>query len=82
MGLFSRKNTTEAARVIDLRDPAPVKPIWGSPVPCPSCNGRGYLDHIDPFREVMYLHCTECAHRYELARSEILATDGRQASTP
>ena len=30
------------------------------------CSGRGYLDHIDPFKEVMYLHCTRCCgERYE-----------------
>ena len=28
--------------------------------PCPDCAGRGYLDHIDPFQEIMYLHCTQC----------------------
>jgi hypothetical protein len=80
MGLFSRKKEDEPA-VIDLREPEPAKAIWGSPVPCPSCTGRGYLDHIDPFREIMYLHCTDCAMRYEVARSELLSHDPRGAST-
>ena len=57
MGLFSRKKD-EAPQVIDLREPEPSKPKWGSPVPCPECSGRGYLDHIDPYREVMFMHCT------------------------
>ena len=43
MALFSRKKT-EAETTIDLREPAPTPPAptWGSPVPCPSCEGRGY----------------------------------------
>lgn len=70
MGLFSRKKD-EAPQVVDLREPVPTKPRWGWPVPCPSCSGRGYLDHIDPFREVMFLHCTECNSRYEVSRVEL-----------
>ncbi len=58
--------------VIDLRDSAPVPTVaWGSPVPCPECSGRGYLDHIDPFKEIMYLHCTRCGSKYELTRAEL-----------
>jgi len=63
MAIFSRKKTEiEPDTTIDLRETAPAAapPQWGSPVPCPSCEGRGYLDHIDPFREIMYLHCIEC----------------------
>jgi hypothetical protein len=67
MGLFRRKKV-EADRVIDLRSPATAS--WGSPVPCPECGGRGYLDHIDPFREIMSLHCTRCDAKYDIARSE------------
>jgi uncharacterized protein (DUF983 family) len=69
MGLLRR--TREPKQVIDLRDPVSGPLQWGSPVPCPSCTGRGYLDHIDPFREIMYLHCTRCGHRYELAKADI-----------
>ncbi len=70
MGLFSRK--PKAVRVIDLRAPAGGSaPAWGSPVPCPVCRGRGYLDHIDPFREVMYLHCLECPATYDVTRAEL-----------
>ncbi len=72
MGLFRRK--PEPDQVIDLRRPAPQpasRPQWGSPVPCPECTGRGYLDHIDPFKEIMYLHCTSCSHRYEVTKADL-----------
>jgi hypothetical protein len=73
MGFLRRKQEPEA--VIDLREPeveaAPSRPVWGSPVPCPSCNGRGYLDHIDPYKEIMYLHCIECFTKYEVTKAEL-----------
>lgn len=80
MGLFKRK-AKAGHQVIDLREsePAPSKPQWGSPVPCPSCQGRGFLDHIDPFRELMYLHCTACGDKYEVHRSAFADAD---AGTP
>jgi hypothetical protein len=71
MGLFSRKHEHVEPEVVDLREPEPAKPVWGSPVPCPSCAGRGYLDHIDPFREIMFLHCTECATKYQITKAEL-----------
>lgn len=71
MGLLRRKAGAHKPHVIDLRDPDPARAEWGSPVPCPECSGRGYLDHIDPFREVMYLHCTRCEARYEISKAEI-----------
>ena len=74
MGLFNRKKA-EAPGIIDLREPEVSKPQWGSPVPCPSCQGRGYLDHIDPFKEIMFLHCTECSNRYEVTKADIGADD-------
>ena len=72
MGLFSKKHPT-TPQVIDLREPAgaPSAAPWGSPVPCPTCSGRGYLDHIDPFKEIMYLHCTDCSAKYELTRVQM-----------
>ena len=70
MGMFSRKQQ-ETDEVIDLREQAPVEPKWGSPVPCPSCSGRGYLDHIDPYREIMYLHCIECFAKFEVAKADL-----------
>lgn len=57
--------------MIDLRDGAAQPSAWGSPVPCPQCAGRGYLDHIDPFREIMYLHCTKCGATYERTRADL-----------
>ena len=70
MGLFNRKKS-EPQQVIDLRDPTPSKPKWGSPVPCPDCGGRGYLDHIDPYRDLMHLHCIECLARYDVSRADM-----------
>jgi hypothetical protein len=70
MGLLRRKHEPEV--VIDLREPKPaLAPQWGSPLPCPSCGGRGYLDHIDPFREVMFLHCTECYEKYDVTKASL-----------
>lgn len=82
MGLFKKKGTDQ---VIDLREPAPAaapKPQWGSPVPCPSCSGRGFLDHIDPFRELMYLHCTACGEKYEVHRSSFADEDAGAEAEP
>jgi hypothetical protein len=70
MGVLRRKKAV-APQVIDLREPEPSKPTWGSPVPCPECSGRGYLDHIDPFREVMFMHCTQCSAKYEMPRADM-----------
>jgi hypothetical protein len=71
MGLLRRSRAPEV--VIDLREPtsAPVSPQWGSPAPCPECTGRGYLDHIDPFKEIMFLHCTRCGAKYEIAKADL-----------
>lgn len=80
MGLFSRKQPEP--EIIDLREPEPAKLTWGSPAPCPSCNGRGYLDHIDPYREVMFQHCTECGTKYEIAKADVVdAGDSSEAFT-
>jgi hypothetical protein len=67
-----RRRNREPEVVIDLRDPAPqATPQWGSPIPCTECSGRGYLDHIDPFKQIMYLHCTVCGHRYDINKEEL-----------
>jgi len=71
-----RRAPKEPEAVIDLREQAPAappEPRWGSPVPCPECAGRGYLDHIDPFKEVMYQHCTNCGTRYDIAKADLEA---------
>lgn len=69
MGLLRRHREPEI--LIDLREPAPAPALWGSPIPCPACSGRGYLDHIDPFKEIMYLHCTACGERYDVAKADL-----------
>ncbi len=46
------------------------KPVWGRPSRCPDCNGRGYLDHIDLHRRVMYQHCVDCMHKWEIAEAD------------
>jgi hypothetical protein len=81
MALFSRKKADLQPEFIDLREPEPAKPRWGSPMPCPSCEGQGYLDHIDPFKDIMFMHCTECGHRYEVTKAEIGADDPSDAFT-
>ena len=81
MALFSRKKAEAPTEgVINLRESEPAKPMWGSPMPCPSCGGRGYLDHIDPYREIMFQHCVECFSKYEVARAD-LAFDDSEAFT-
>lgn len=80
MALFNRKKEAPS-EVIDLREPAPLRPQWGSPVPCPQCSGRGYLDHIDPYREVMYQHCTECLAKYEVSRAELRGEESEAFTT-
>ena len=70
---FFRKQP-ERDLVIDLREPATTPsapPLWGSPVPCPECSGRGYLDQIDAFNEIEYLHCTECGAAYHFTKAEL-----------
>jgi hypothetical protein len=44
---------------------------WGKPGRCPDCGGRGYLDHIDLVDRIMYQHCTECRHTWEISESEV-----------
>lgn len=74
MGWLRRARRRERDVVIDLRDPAPSALQWGSPLPCPDCAGRGYLDHIDPFKDVMYMHCTECQLGYAVSKEDLDAT--------
>lgn len=81
MGLFDRLQAAKQARAED--EPAKVvdltadrsRPVqeWGRPGRCPACGGRGYLDHIDLVDRIMYQHCTECGHRWEVSEAEILA---------
>ena len=72
MGLFRRQRPADN-RVIDLTTLERVVPqnTWGMPGPCPSCGKAGYLDHIDPFREVMFQHCPSCLHKWEITRASV-----------
>lgn len=86
MGLMDRLQAAKQARsaarppeTIDLTaegTAARPKQEWGRPGRCPACGGRGYLDHIDMVDRVMYQHCTECGHRWEVSEAEILAAKG------
>lgn len=70
MGLFPKK---AADRAIDLAGAQAElrRQRWGQPGRCPSCNGVGYLDHIDLIDRIMYQHCTECMHRWSVNESEL-----------
>jgi hypothetical protein len=74
MGLLRRKKDGDL--VIDLTQTENAAPpvVWGMPNACPDCGGRGYLDHIDPYREIMFQHCTECWNKWEISRAEVEQT--------
>lgn len=81
MGLFDRLQAAKQARAehgpaktVDLTaDRGRPVQEWGRPGRCPACGGRGYLDHIDLVDRIMYQHCTDCGHRWEVSEAEILA---------
>lgn len=75
MGIFGRRNVDGEPGVIDLRDAKAqsTRHVWGLPSPCPECGEPGYLDHIDPFREVMFEHCPTCWAKWEISRADIEA---------
>lgn len=80
MGLFERLKAAEAGReaTVDLvaeeqQTRARTGPVWGKPSRCPACDQPGYLDHIDLVRRVMYQHCPDCFHRWEIAESETVS---------
>jgi hypothetical protein len=77
MGLFKRKEQREQD-IIDLRDKVlaqrPRMPFeFGFPTKCPSCQGRGYVDHIDPFRRTQFEHCTMCGLKWDTSEDEVAA---------
>jgi Zn ribbon nucleic-acid-binding protein len=66
----------QPAEVVDLTTGgARPRQEWGRPGRCPACGGRGYLDHIDLVDRVMYQHCTECGHQWQVSEAEILAAN-------
>lgn len=84
MGLFEKRNPEP---VLDLRDevvatvktptPSPSSSFeFGFPTRCPSCDGRGYLDHIDLARRVQFEHCPSCFTKWERSEEDILAING------
>ena len=66
--------------VIDLAGAEGTDPQWGSPCPAPPATGVATSTTSIPFKEIMFLHCTECAHKYEITKAEI-GIDGL-AATP
>jgi hypothetical protein len=71
MGLFGRKDQP-ADPVIDLTQAKAAPALeFGYPTPCPECGGPGYLDHIDPYKRVMYEHCPACFTRYEVTEEQL-----------
>ncbi len=75
MGLLRRKKNGDL--VIDLttvEEKTTSAVMWGMPSACPECGGRGYLDHIDPFREIMFQHCVDCFAKFEITRADAEAT--------
>jgi Zn ribbon nucleic-acid-binding protein len=81
MGLLRKKDQSAEPRgeVVDLTEEQPAPPPeaspprqrFGQPGRCPSCSGRGFLDRIDMIDRVMYQHCVECGHSWEIAESEL-----------
>jgi formate dehydrogenase maturation protein FdhE len=76
MGLFRKKDKDQ---VIDLRDSVlaaqrVAMPFeFGFPTKCPACGGRGYLDHIDPFKRVQFEHCPQCLTKWERSEDQVLS---------
>lgn len=74
MAMFGKKAAKEP---IDLRDSVDLRTSprfeFGFPTRCATCNDRGYLDHIDPFKRIQYEHCKGCGAKWELAEAEIAA---------
>lgn len=86
MGLFRRKHD-----VIDLTDEVTAEPEHkaavhaGVPGRCPTCDGFGYIDHIDMVHHYQRQHCRECGHSWEFTfddDGEVLdVTDIEQGDT-
>ena len=80
MALFSRKKDSSPRSSTSVNRSRSSR-SGAHRCPCPQCSGRGYLDHIDPYREVMFQHCTECFAKYEVTRAELGADDTTDAFT-
>ena len=74
MGLFGKKQQPEVVDLrdeIDLTETAPSPVLFGLPMKCPECGEPGYLDHIDPYKRVMFQHCPSCFAKWEVAESDL-----------
>ncbi len=85
MGLFRHKHDTiDASDTIDLTDTAVAAERAqatesteqhagihaGVPGRCPTCDGFGYIDHIDMIHKYQRQHCRACGHVWEFTFDE------------
>jgi uncharacterized protein (DUF983 family) len=73
MGLFGKKKPelVDLTDHIDLTEPTPSPVVFGLPMKCPECGDHGYLDHIDPYKRIMYQHCPSCFAKWEVAEADL-----------
>jgi hypothetical protein len=87
MGMFRKSDHHDGTTLTPERaQRAAVEP--GVPGRCPSCDGFGYIDHIDMVNRLQTQHCRDCAHRWEFSFDEAGAvvevidlTDSSQANS-
>lgn len=75
MGLFRRKDTIDLTDSSSTpSDPAgdeqPAGVHAGVPGRCPTCDGFGYIDHIDMVHKYQRQHCRTCGHVWEYTFSD------------
>ena len=70
MGLFRKSDQHEGTTL--TTEPVRRTPRVQAGVPgrCPSCDGFGYIDHIDMINRIQTQHCRDCAHRWEYSFDE------------
>lgn len=70
MGLFHRKQTIDLAdeATTPAAEPAHKAAVHaGVPGRCPTCDGFGYIDHIDMVNRYQRQHCRNCGHAWEFS---------------
>ena len=70
MGLFRKSDHHEGTTMAPERTPKAPAVQAGVPGRCPSCDGFGYIDHIDMVNRIQIQHCRDCAHRWEYSFDE------------
>jgi hypothetical protein len=74
MGLFRKSDHHEGSTMTPEPAPQPAPKAAavqaGVPGRCPSCDGFGYIDHIDMVNRIQTQHCRDCAHRWEYSFDE------------